>query len=82
MEGPIKSLSVCLSVCLSVSLFVCLSVCQSVHLFVCLFASSGIFLSNGALVIPDFLHNSRQLEYLKTDRALFFSREIHFCPNW
>ena len=44
------------------------SVRLSVRLSVCQF---GIFLRNGSLVFPNFLHDARYLEYLKTDRALF-----------
>ena len=48
----------------------CLSICLCVVQF-------GIFLSNVSLVFSDFLHNSRQLQYLRTG-ITFFSRRIHF----
>ena len=72
-------LSVCLSACLSVCLSACLSVCLSVCLPACLHAcqpvSSVFTLRNGSLA----WHCGRQLEYLKTGRALF-ARKINFCP--
>ena len=50
-----------------------LPVCLSVH-------HLGIFLRNYSLVFSDTWHNCSQLEYLKTDKALF-PKKIHFCPN-
>ena len=38
------------------------------------------FLRNYPLVFSDAWHNCSQLEYLKTDKALF-PKKIHFCPN-
>ena len=66
-----------LSVCLSVSLSLCLSVsvCLSVR-------ELDVFLKNGSLVLfSDLWYNGRKLEYLKTDRAFFFSKKIHFCTD-
>ena len=40
----------------------------------------GVFLGNYPIVFSDFQHDRRQLEYLKTDRALF-SRKFQFCAN-
>ena len=65
--GPMK---LPLPVCLSVRP----SVCPSVRQF-------GVFFRNGSLFSSDLLHDCRQLEYWKIDRA-FFSRKIHFCPNF
>ena len=45
-------------------------------LYVCL----SVFLRNGSLGFSDFWQDDKQLEYLKTGRALF-SMEIHFWPN-
>ena len=39
------------------------SVCPAVHQF-------GVFLRSGSLVLSNFLHNGRYLEYLKTDRKI------------
>ena len=41
----------------------------------------GIFLRNASLVFSNFLHDSRSLEYLKTDRALFPAKFIFARPN-
>ena len=40
----------------------------------------GIFLRNRMIIFRVFLHHRRWLEYLKTDRELFF-RKIHFSSN-
>ena len=54
-----------------------ITVCLSVYLFVHQF---GLFLRNGSLVFSDFLYDGKKLEYLKTDRALFF-QENSFLPK-
>ena len=46
-------------------LFVCPPVCLFVGQF-------SVFLRNGSIVFSDFWHDGRQLEYLKTYRAVFF----------
>ena len=54
-----------------------ITVSLSVYLFVHQF---GLFLRNGSLVFSDFLYDGKKLEYLKTDRALFF-QENSFLPK-
>ena len=51
---------------------------QLSSLSVCQFS---IFLRNGSLAFSDFQNNGINLEYLKTDRALF-SRKIPFAQIW
>ena len=41
----------------------------------------GIFIRNGLLHFPDFLHDGGLFEYLKTDRP-FLQKKIIFAQIW